>query len=84
MRIRSGLPTPEVYEIDPVALKNLSELLTLARNGSQRLLVYFPPTPIGILRRKLAESSRYRSPIDSLWRCYQERRMGTDVLKTKR
>lgn len=64
--IRRGTASAGNYSIDPVALADLNSVLRLARSHSQRLLIYYPPAPAGVLELRKAELARYRDTIQTL------------------
>jgi hypothetical protein len=54
------------YTIDPIALAQLQELISVARNHSQQLVVFYPPIPAPILAVRSEEFARYRDTINGL------------------
>lgn len=64
--IRHGTASVGNYYIDPVALTELEGIIAAARQGSQRLLVFYPPIPAAVLAVRGTEFARYRDTINAL------------------
>jgi hypothetical protein len=54
------------YRVDPVAFSDLREILRTARQHSERLLIFFPPTPALVLAVRQMEVEHYRETISTL------------------
>jgi hypothetical protein len=64
--IERGQASVGNYYIDPVALAGLDRVLGIARRGSQRLVVFYPPVPAPVLAVRSAEFARYRQTVSAL------------------
>ena len=66
--IRRGIARVGDYHIDPLALTQLASMLAIARNRSQLLVVFYPPTPAPILAACAGEIATYNKTINGLLR----------------
>jgi len=64
--IQQGKAAVGNFDIDPVALEELNEILGKARNRSGRLLIFYPPTPAPVLSECAAKYAGYRDAINAL------------------
>lgn len=64
--IRQGTTSVGNYYIDPVALADLRDVLSLAREHSRELIVVYPPVPSPVLALRSAQYSHYRDSINGL------------------
>lgn len=66
--MRAGTAAVGNFDIDPIALEQLNQILSLARNRSERLVIFYPPTPEQVLSECTPRYVGYRDTINALTR----------------
>ncbi len=64
--IRRGTAAIGNYYVDPAALADLGDIVDTARRHSEKLMIFYPPTPAPVLSVSSADFARYRETINAL------------------
>jgi len=64
--IKMGTERIGNYHIDPIALAELRDIIIVARNQSQQLVIFYPPMPAQVRAVCSADFAHYRETISSL------------------